>query len=60
MNTSKERQEKKAEQKEYENKQDHKLRSLHPAWYVVAGVLLAGLAILIWTFFIYPRYVAPV
>jgi hypothetical protein len=37
-------------------KEEHKitdpgrrLRSLHPAWYVVLGVILIGAAVLIWT-----------
>jgi len=38
-------------------KEEHKhstpgmrLSSLHPAWYVVVGVILIGVALLIWTF----------
>jgi hypothetical protein len=27
------------------------LKSFHPAWYVVVGVITCGAAVLIWTFF---------
>ena len=56
----KEREEKKAERKEYEHEEERRPGSLHPAWYVVVGVLLAGIAILTWTFVIYPRYISPI
>jgi hypothetical protein len=35
---------------EHERAAEKRPRSLHPAWYVVAGVVLALLALLVWTF----------
>jgi hypothetical protein len=28
----------------------HQLSSVHPAWYVVVGVIFIGIAVLLWTF----------
>ena len=47
----KEREEKKEEQKQHEHENERRLRSLHPAWYLVLGVVVTMIATLIWTFF---------
>jgi len=46
----KEREEKKKEQKDYE--QEKSLLPFHPAWLFVAGIILTGLALLVWTLFL--------
>ena len=45
-----EREHKKAEHKPHE--QGKRLSSVHPAWYVVVGVVLCGAALLIWMFLV--------
>ena len=51
----KEREHEKAEKKEHEHEQEKKLLPIHPAWFVGIGIVLVVTAILIWTFFLYPR-----
>ena len=48
----KEREEKKKEQKEYERAREKGALPFHPAWLVVVGIVLTGLAILVWTLFL--------
>lgn len=47
----KEREHKKHEQKLHEQAASRKLRSLHPAWFVVIGVVVILAAVLVWTFY---------
>lgn len=48
------RQEREHKKEEYKHSTPRQyLSSLHPAWYVVAGVILIGAAVLLWTFFIW-------
>ena len=44
------RQERELKKEEHQTSEPGKrLSSLHPAWYVVVGVILIGVAVLIWT-----------
>jgi cytoskeletal protein RodZ len=49
----KEREQEKKEWKALEHEQGGKRRPIHPAWYVVVGVVLVGVAVLVWTFLIW-------
>ena len=47
-------------QEREQNKEQHShseprpsLSSVHPAWYVVVGVIVIGIAVLIWTFIVW-------
>ncbi len=44
----KERQEKIKHEKEWERKEEEQVRRIHPAWFVILGVVLIGLVILTW------------
>jgi hypothetical protein len=46
----KEREEEKKHRKEHERQEERQLRTIHPAWFVVAGVVLVVAVILVWTF----------
>jgi len=48
------RQEREHEKKEHRHSTPGmRLRSLHPAWYVVVGVIACGIAVMIWTFVVW-------
>jgi hypothetical protein len=47
----KEREREKHREKEAEREQEKSVRIIHPAWFVVIGVLLIVLIVLSWTFF---------
>jgi hypothetical protein len=44
----KERQEKIKQEKAWEHNEEKQVRRIHPAWFVVLGVVLIGLVILTW------------
>lgn len=48
-----ERDEKKKHEREYEDRRDKKLLPVHPLWLLVVGIALIGLALAVWTFFIW-------
>jgi cytoskeletal protein RodZ len=48
----KEREHEKKEWKERNRELGGKRHGIHPAWYVVVGVVLVGAAVLVWTFVI--------
>ena len=43
------REEKKEEQKKYEAEQEKRVRTIHPAFFVMIGVVLIALIVVIWT-----------
>jgi hypothetical protein len=45
----KEREHKKEEQKQHEHEQEQKVRTIHPTWFVVIGIILIAGVILVWT-----------
>jgi hypothetical protein len=47
----KEREREKHREKEAEREEEKSVRTIHPAWFVVLGVLLIVLIVLSWTFF---------
>ncbi len=49
----KEREHEQREWKEHNREFSGKRHGIHPAWYVVVGVLLVGAAVLVWTFIIW-------
>lgn len=44
----KEREEKVKHEKEWEHKEEALPRTIHPAWFLVVGIVLIGLVILTW------------
>lgn len=52
LHHQKEREEKKREEKEFERQQELKGWPIHPAWFVVLGIILTVLAIIVWTLFL--------
>ena len=49
----KERQHERRGWKEYIQELAGKRHALHPAWYIVVGVVLVGAAVFVWTFLIW-------
>jgi hypothetical protein len=47
----KEREREKHREKEEERQEEKRVRVIHPAWFVVIGVILIGLILLAWTFY---------
>jgi len=45
----KEREHEKAERAQHEREEEKGLRKIHPAWFVVLGVVLIVLVIVLWT-----------
>jgi hypothetical protein len=48
LHHQKEREHEKKEHKAHEHEQEKKLRSIHPAWFLVIGVGLMALVIAVW------------
>jgi hypothetical protein len=46
----KEREHKKKLEKEHEHQQEQELASIHPAWFIGAGVVLVVAVVLLWMF----------
>ena len=47
----KEREHEQSQWKEHNRELAGKRRGIHPAWYIMVGVVLVGAAVLVWTFF---------
>ena len=45
----KQREEHKKQEREHEHRAEAAGRSIHPAWFIAAGVVLVGLVILVWS-----------
>jgi type VI protein secretion system component VasF len=45
-----EREHKKDERKQHEHAQERQVRTIHPAWFVMLGVVLVVSALMLWTF----------
>ena len=45
-----EREYKKDERKQYELPQERQIRTIHPAWFVMLGVVLVVSVVMLWTF----------
>ncbi len=45
----KEREHEKEERKEHERAEERQPRAIHPAWFVVLGVMFIGLVVFVWT-----------
>jgi hypothetical protein len=49
LHHEKEREHEKKLHKEHEREEEKKPTSIHPAWFMAAGVLLIGLVVLVWS-----------
>ena len=45
-----EREHKKDERKQNEHAEERQVRNIHPAWFVMLGVVLVASALMLWTF----------
>lgn len=46
----KEREHKKALEKQHDREESKQLRVIHPAWFLALGIVLIGMVVYVWTF----------